>query len=472
MGSKASEMGAQIGTGEAGSPIGPFNGRVVLVLGFGGLLILMAFAGFDAIQALRHIQQGDESVVEEFLARSRALGQIRSDLYMSGTYIRDYLLEPDTGKADTHRSSLERLHRDMDAALLSYERLLSAEETKPFSTLTSELGEYWKIMDPVFRWNADERRQRGYLFLRDQIFSRRAAMLRISDRIASINESQLTRGKARVTEIFEQHRIRMRITAALTILLGILLAVFCIRKLLGSEREAELRYREVVTARSQLKELSARLVEAQENERRSISRELHDEVGQALSAVLVDLGNFSNALRNKDEEALPARLEEIKRNVENCVAVVRNMALLLRPSMLDDFGLVPALKWQAREFSKRTGIRVRVATEDVSEELPEEHKTCIYRVVQEALHNASRHSSAQLVRITVRQELQRILLSIQDDGSGFDPEQTRGLGLIGMEERVSYLGGVFRIESEPGHGTLIAVSLPIERQRSFEAQVT
>lgn len=448
------------------------DGRVVLGLGFGGLLILMAFAGFDSVQALRHIQEGNESVREEFLARNHALGQIRADLYISSTYVRDYLLEPEAVKADTHRTSLKEVRSDMDAALASCRSLLSPEEAGPFKILTSELAEYWKIMDPVFRWNAEERRKRSYVFLRDQIFTRRAAMLTIADRIASINELQLSQGKLRVTEIFDRYRTRMRVTAGLTILLGLLLAVFSIRKMLGLEREARARYQEVVTARSELKELSARLVEAQENERRTISRELHDEVGQALSAALVDLGNLTHAIRNRDQEALPARVDDIKRHVENCVAVVRNMALLLRPSMLDDFGLVPALKWQAREFSKRTGMRVRVAAEDMPEELPEEHKTCIYRVVQEALHNASRHSSAQLVRITVRQESERILLSIQDDGSGFDPEQTRGLGLIGMQERVSHLGGTFQIESEPGHGTLIAIALPTGEQRNFQAQVS
>ena len=122
---------------------------------------------------------------------------------------------------------------------------------------------------------------------------------------------------------------------------------------------------------------------------------------------------------------------------------IRNMALLLRPSMLDDFGLVPALDWQAREIGKRTGLRVQVASE-VAGELPEEHKTCIYRVVQEALNNCARHAQASAVQVAVRSEPAEILVTVQDDGSGFDTARVRGMGLLGMEERVRHLGGTFR----------------------------
>ena len=147
-----------------------------------------------------------------------------------------------------------------------------------------------------------------------------------------------------------------------------------------------------------MKQLSARLVEAQENERRSISRELHDEVGQSLTGVLVEMANLSTSIRAARCAAAAAKADEIKKLVENSIGVVRNMALLLRPSMLDDLGLVPALEWQAREVSKRSGIWVKVLAENVSEELPEEHKTCIYRVVQEALHNSVQHAGARQVR--------------------------------------------------------------------------
>lgn len=153
-------------------------------------------------------------------------------------------------------------------------------------------------------------------------------------------------------------------------------------------------------------------------------------------------------------------LEKIKVLAENSVNEVRNMALLLRPSMLDDLGLVAALEWQGREVSRRSDTEVQVDAEGVSEHLPDEHKTVIYRVVQEALNNAARHSSAKNVRVHVREDGGKIAVEVADDGKGFDPARTRGLGLLGMEERVKRLGGTFAIDSTPGSGSVIRFELP------------
>ena len=434
--------------------------RLMLTIGFGGLLLLMTFAGLDSIQRLRQIQGSNDNIRGNFLARTRLLEQIRSNLYLSGTYVRDYLLEPESSKAEAHRASLLKTRDDMQAALRKYEGLLNEEEAGPFRILTQELGSYWKVLEPVFTWNANERRERGYAFLQDEVFPRRMAMLRIADQIAGINESQLNSGKHAVIQMFSQFRRRSVLTIGLTIAVGFLLAVFSMSKIVRLELEAAARYREIATARAELKRLSARLVEAQEDERRSISRELHDQVGQALTGVRVELANLSRRIRARDTKGAEAKVEEIKEMVEDSVGVVRNMALLLRPSMLDDLGLVPALQWQAREVSKRTGLRVKIAAEGVSEDLPEDHKTCIYRIVQESLHNCVQHAEATTVRVTVRQEAAHILLKIQDDGKGFHAEQERGMGLLGMQERASHLGGTFAVETRPGQGTTVSLLLP------------
>jgi len=242
------------------------------------------------------------------------------------------------------------------------------------------------------------------------------------------------------------------------------MASFSTRKILKLEDQARLRYEEAADARGQLKDLSARLVKTQETERRALSRELHDEVGQSLSAVLVELRNLSTGLRVRSEEQSRVHVETIKGLVENTVRVVRNMALLLRPSMLDDLGLIPALKWQARESSKRTSMDVSVAAELESDDLPDEYKTCIYRVVQEALHNCARHSDATTVRIRVEQQPDHLRLVIEDDGQGFDVHQMKGLGLLGIQERVAQLGGKCSVHSKPGRGTTLSVELPFTVQ--------
>jgi signal transduction histidine kinase len=215
---------------------------------------------------------------------------------------------------------------------------------------------------------------------------------------------------------------------------------------------------ENVEARAGLRDLSAKLVRVQEEERRALSRELHDEAGQSFSAILMEAENLLDMPQRGD---LHRHLESIRNLAQRGLSEARDMALLLRPSMLDDFGLLPALNWQARETGKRTGLRVQVNAAELPEDLPEEHKTCIYRVVQEALNNVARHAQASAVQVSLQGRPFEISLSVQDDGTGFDAQRVRGLGLLGMEERVHHLGGTFVIDSQPGRGTLLKINLPV-----------
>jgi signal transduction histidine kinase len=181
-------------------------------------------------------------------------------------------------------------------------------------------------------------------------------------------------------------------------------------------------------------------------------------VSQSLSAILMETENAEFAER---PEEIREHLAAVKGLAEKTMNEVRDLALLLRPSMLDDFGLVPALNWHARETGKRTGLNVLVRADGEADDLPEEHKTCIYRMVQEAVNNSARHSSARTVEVVVERQESRVLFSVRDDGCGFDTRYVRGLGLLGMEERVRRLGGQLHLDSQLGRGTLIAAELPL-----------
>ncbi|HUA18897.1 MAG TPA: sensor histidine kinase [Bryobacteraceae bacterium] len=435
---------------------------MVLLIGFGGLLSIMALAGIDAMRVLKQYRRNDDQIRRSYLAQNHVLNEIRSDVYVSGTYIRDYLLEPNSGRAETYRDSLGAVRKQMESALESYGRQADPLEVGHYAVLRSELMDYWGVLAPIFRWSANERRLSGYTFLRDEVFPRRQSMLAIADRIAGINEQQLNSGNKEVVSLLLRFQARLLVTLIAALVLGLGMATFCTRTILKLEDQAHLRYEEVADARSQLKDLSARLLQAQETERRALARELHDEVGQSLSAVLVELRNLSAGRALHSVEHSRSHVETIKGLVENAVRVVRNMSLLLRPSMLDDLGLIPALKWQARESSKRTSMDVTVAAELDSDNLPDDYKTCIYRVVQEALHNCERHAQAGTVRIKVQQEAARLILTIQDDGQGFEAQLIKGLGLLGIQERAARLGGVCAIQSRPGSGTTLSLKLPFQ----------
>jgi signal transduction histidine kinase len=436
--------------------------RITLIAAFAGLLAIMAAEGLDSLRIAREIQISQTQMRNDFLSRDRMLGEIRSGLYESGNVVRDYILvESDKNAAETLRSELKTIRDGMEVALKTYPVFMRSGETGPFHQLTTEVESYWSILDPIFHWDAKARRNLGNSFLRHEVLPRRTTVLAIAREVSEVNQQAQREEEGRMADLFAQFQRRLRVITALGLGLGLVVAALTVAYTRRLDRTTDERFQESFRHRDELKDLSARLVNAQEGERRAISRELHDEVGQSLSALLMEVEHV--AMSPDAGGVLRERLDRMKPLVENCVNVVRNISLLLRPSMLDDLGLVAALEWQAREVAKRSSLAVDVLEHNVSDTLPDEFRTCVYRVVQEALSNCSKHSQAKCVRIMVRQESKRLLLTVQDDGRGFNAHRVRGLGLVGMSERVAHLGGTFAIESQDGRGTLLRIELPLPR---------
>jgi signal transduction histidine kinase len=383
--------------------------RLILTAGFGGMLLIFVVAGVDSIRLLNQMRADSRVLRAASLERSRRLATVRSYILLSRSRSQAEL-------RDALASALENLDGyqsstlDETALLNSLRELL---EQPPEST----------------------------------------SVIQIDTRVQDVDARQLAATESEIQRQFEGLGRRLSLVLIIALCFAVLLAAGCIVYIFRIERQNSRRYQEVTR-------LSARLVAAQETERRTISRELHDEVGQTLGAVLVDAANLANRIPVEDTVS-HRYLDNIRALADTSVNSIRNIALLLRPSMLDDLGLVPALEWQAREMSRRSGIKVKVAAENVSDSLPDAVRTCIYRVVQETLNNVSRHSGAKSALVSVQQTEGSIVLTVKDDGSGFEPAKTRGLGLIGMEERVKQLGGRLEIESQPGHGTLLRATLPM-----------
>jgi signal transduction histidine kinase len=433
--------------------------RVALAVGFGVSLILLMLSGVYAIRGISQLEFSNDRILDEFLGRETRLDSLRSAIYISGTYVRDYLLEPDAGKAEQSRRALSDTRLQIQS-LIQQARSVAAEPGEAmYSNLRSEIEEYWRALDPILNWTARQRQKEGYRFLHDEVLPRRSGMLGIADTIASVNQQQLMERDHQLVGMFSGRRRRLTLVLLILFLCGMALACATAFYILGLEEQTLAHLREVSRARQELRNLSARLVETQENERKKISRELHDAVGQGMSAVQFELHDLGVAL-SPYPEALRTRVDRIRELVESSVAMVRHMALLLRPSMLDDLGLAAALKWQAGQISKSTGVRIEIV-DALPHELPEEHKLCIFRVVQEALNNVCRHARASSVEIALLAEHEKISVLIRDDGRGFRLPTTGGLGLIGMQERVESLGGALTVSSEPGKGASIEACLPL-----------
>jgi len=248
-----------------------------------------------------------------------------------------------------------------------------------------------------------------------------------------------------------------------TLLMALIVAVMASRHVNRLQREIERQRAAEQQNRQDLERLSARLVDAQEDERRRLARELHDEVGQALTAVKMDIGI---ALRAENRARATDALEEASEITETALRGVRDLSQLLHPSMLDDFGLPTTLRTYLRNFSHRTGIRAQLA-ESIEARLLPAIEVCAYRIVQEAFNNIVQHSGATACTVMLRAASGTLWLTIDDNGRGFGPtpqppDARPGIGLIGMRERAQALGGTFAVESAPGGGTRISVGLPLQ----------
>lgn len=218
---------------------------------------------------------------------------------------------------------------------------------------------------------------------------------------------------------------------------------------------------------AELRKLSQMRVQLQEESQRQLSRELHDGVGQVLTAIKMDLGVLERD-GQLDGPALRARLREVRDQVTELVAEVRTMSQILRPSMLDDFGLVPTLQFLSEKFTLRTGIPVALRTPPAETRLPAAIEVALYRVAQEALTNVANHAHAEHVAVELGVTTDAVSLAIADDGVGFDVERFRrtpalgGVGLLGMRERVAHFHGRIEIRSRPREGVRITLAIPLD----------
>ena len=432
-----------------------------LLAGFGALLVLMAIICIDALHSLAAFETNDTQIRNDLVYRQRTLEQVRDGLYESGTIMRDYLLVGSTEPQAQQKlqTELQSIHDGNAQALEACIAWLSGDKREPFQRLALELDHYRSAMGRPTAEDAAGKNGPVDSVLRADVLAQHAEILKIMKEVGAVNDTELKEAEGRLAEASERFRRRLLTVAVMVLTFGLTLAAATTAYVRRLEKNIQEKYRESLQVQLELKELSRQLVEAEERERRSVSRELHDEVGQSLGALLLEVEALAEMSGEKD--GFRQGFQNIKALAAHCVNQVRNMALLLRPAMLDDLGLVPALQCQAREMSRRTGMLIEVIEENVSEDMPDEFRTCVYRVVQEALNNCAKHACARSVRVTLRQGADRLKVSVQDDGKGFDARRVRGLGLIGMTERVGQLCGVLKVDSDPARGTNLRVELPL-----------
>lgn len=434
----------------------------ILGIGFGSLMGLIALVGLSARRAVTQIHTEVAATQGSTREASVALARIESRTYEAAILKRDFLLQSGSSDPSAIRHDLLKMRESNLSDLSRLDRALGTGAGDAVNVLGRKLDTYWDTFGPLLEPSFRGQFSRDVSQLMGPGVPKRVALLAMTREIEALNLAAAQRERDRLALSRERHARSLAVATSVALLLSLTVAAFAIGLTRQLEQRSTQQRLRAEGAEQELRRLSHQLVRAQEDERRALSRELHDEIGQKLTAIRLELARLDR-LRVGPAERFQEELAGTKALVEDSMKAVRDLAMGLRPSMLDDLGLEPAMGWQTREFSRRSGVTVKLDYGDDVGELPDAVCTCLYRVAQEALTNCARHAKAENVSVTVRRETDGVVLEVEDDGVGFEPKrvQGRGMGLVGIEERVRELGGDLAVSSRLYLGTRLSARIPL-----------
>jgi signal transduction histidine kinase len=436
--------------------------RVLLLLGFGGVFILWLLFGYAIADSTVETDNRSAMLRARFLRNEELLSTVRVQALLSSVYVRDALTDPDRSQGDFYRDELSQIRRTIEQAMAEYAPHADVEQAD-VDRLRRRLREFWDAIEPVLTSARGATPAESRAFLRDEVIPRRETVINISEEIHALNKDAFEAEQKELAEIRGTLHLRIWLTSLTTIGLALVVALLAARAVGRLNARLRDQHRHEVKQTRELARLSTRLLEAQEDERRRIARELHDEIGQALGALKLEL---AVAERTAAGSSLDVVLAEARSITDRTITTVRDLSQLLHPAMLDHLGLPDTADWYLRAFSRRTGIASELRIERLDERLPHDVEVCTYRVIQEATTNVARHAGATSCRVRIARDPRALRVVVEDNGHGFTPGPPRmtdghGLGLIGVRERVASLGGSLRVESGAGAGTCLTVDLPL-----------
>ena len=439
--------------------------RAVLRAGYGAVIALLVLSAVEAYRIQMSVSEHHLGVYRHYVEQDAALTTLRRNLWLAGNEVRDFFIQTTPRQAEILHQQLEAYKAEDRAALDRLAQLGVGPDV--VSKLRRSLDEFWAVVEPVPRTMLAFSNERQFEFLEREVVPRRGELYAALIQLGAADQQRLQENEREFAAARRLAARRLVVMLAVGVLLGLVVARFSLRHAENLERQAEHHLADVEQARRELQQLSARLLEIEEEGRRQLSRELHDEIGQTLALLQIEISHVQ-ALLPAQPEAARERLRRARELAERTVQTIRNMSLLLRPTLLDDLGLAPALQFQLEDFLRRSGTPCDLVEEGVSDRLPDAVKTCVYRVVQEALHNCEKHSGASSVRVVVRQLPDYLLAEIEDNGCGFVAgERRNGLGLLGIRERAAAAGGSLVIDTAPGRGTRIALRIPLAPETAY-----
>jgi signal transduction histidine kinase len=433
----------------------------VSVFGLGFLLLIMGLSGVASIQETRRIHQQILAVEDNYRHIENLVEGIRSDTSRVAVLRRDRLLERKV-TAQAYNVQLAALRAKTELSLAQLKSLRPQQSSRAVDRLESALGVYLGTVGKEFQ-KAPEAAESE--FMDDGFGWETMPIFAIAEELGKLNDENFESRRQALSQSVQHLQNDIWETLLTALVLGTIIAGTSVFRISSLEKESAAHRQASQQAEVRLRHLSQQLVSSQEQERKALSRELHDEIGQLLTALRMELGNLERTQSVQGSENDP-HLEQAKKLAESTLRTTRDIAMGLRPAMLDVLGLGPALEWQAREYSRRYNTPIQLEVDGDLRDVPDPHRTYLYRIVQEGLTNCARHAQAKNIHVRLKDSSGSLAVVVEDDGVGFDQDGgvPYGLGLLGITERVRELCGQVSIHSEPGKGTRIAVVLPLARE--------
>lgn len=435
--------------------------RAVVVLGFVITIGLWAVTGYTLSRRMSDAQSRSLAMNARYISAQNQLSAVRTDLLLAATYARDSLLDPDLSAVD-YRSRIDAAIRRADESLRAYAPLLdSAPERQRLARMRHGLLILGMTLHEVPLQPRELTRREALHLLRRDVTPARQEAISVTEAAIRANRSAFIELQNATAAAYGRTQTTLWQTLGLALAASVtigLLATFYAGRLEGRLRRQRQRDLQVT---DDLQHLAAELVDVQDNERRTIARELHDEVGQVLLAMKVEVAVVRRELMSRGLAV--ETLTDLETLADGALATVRDMSRLLHPSVLDDLGLPAAVEAYVTGFSRRHGVTTELARDNVEQRLAPPLESAAYRIIQEALSNVSRHAHASRCLVTLQRRDDRLRIVVEDDGDGFPPNASnarRGLGLVSIRERIAHFTGTFRIVTAPGKGARLEVELP------------
>lgn len=425
-----------------------------------GLIALALYAGYTATQ-LRVLRRLQTEIIDRNRRDSLLLVRVQNDLNTLGLGMRDMLDAKDGYPLTAWRSQFQRIRVDLEDAVAREAAVAPTDRTPDQARyLASSMAQFWDALDRVFELAArDETEARTQVRLSLQ--ARQAALSTTVSRLLVQNNESEEQAAVRTQAIHAQVERNLYVFLAAMLLLLAAVSAY----LIGYNRRI---FDRVTTLSDRRSELAQQLISMQENTFRSISRELHDDFGQILTAVGTMLQRATK-LAATNPEGMREELRDIHEIVQSALEKVRALSQALHPVMLEEVGFESAVDTYLPVFERRSGIAVRYTKSGEPCEIPREASIHLYRVLQEALNNVARHSGSKQAEVRLTRGPGSVTLEVEDHGGGFRDSGRAGLGLISMRERAELAGGSIEFLKGAGGGALVRISVPAAAEETHVA---